>query len=89
MRTESEDDWDDDSYGDDDASDSGEHEDLEPTVPCPYCGFEMLEVCVQCPSCGQYPSNEDSNRNPKPRWIILTAIVCLAAILFGFVMFYH
>ncbi len=81
-RDEDDDDWDesldDENYGDD--------FDTEPTIDCPYCGFEMLEICVQCPSCGKYPSDEDAVTRSQPRWVILSALLCLASIFFWFLM---
>ncbi len=65
--------WDGDDFGSDDASD-------EPTVPCPYCRREMFEDSVQCPHCGQYISAEDSPPIRKPWWIVIGALLCLAAI---------
>jgi len=67
---------DDDSWdGDTDAADDA---DDEPTVPCPYCGQEMLEDSPRCPSCERYISAEDSAAPRKPLWVISTALVCLA-----------
>ena len=76
------DEWDDPSCGDEDTDDYGDDAVDEPTRDCPYCGVEMLEICVQCPSCGQYLSQEDSHVRSQPLWVYLTAILCLAAILF-------
>lgn len=75
-------DWDDD-YGDDDLDD----QDDEPTVPCPYCRREIFEDSVRCPHCGQYISEEDSPPSDKPRWLIVGALLCMAAILVWIVMF--
>lgn len=81
MRGDADDDeWDSSSYGDDD--DYGDDQEEEPTRDCPYCGFEMLEVCIQCPSCGQYLSKEEFYERSQPRWVILAAILCLVAIFF-------
>ena len=71
-------DYDDYDYDDDGSSDDG---DEEPTVPCPFCGLEMLEDSPRCPSCGQYISAEDSPGPTKPLWVIATAIVCLGIAL--------
>ena len=71
-------DYDDYDYDDDGSSDDG---DGEPTLPCPYCGLEMLEDSPRCPSCGQYISAEDSPGPTKPLWVIATAIVCLGIAL--------
>ena len=80
MRPDDDDeDWDEscsEETGDDDP-------DLEPTRDCPYCGFEMLEICDRCPSCGQYPSKEDTQHEQgQPRWVILAGFLCLAIMLF-------
>lgn len=60
--------------------------DSEPTRECPYCHFEMLEICVQCPSCGQYTSEEDSHQSSRPRWVVFSAVLCLAVLLFWFLV---
>ena len=67
--------WDDDEYGDD--------EEEEPTILCPYCRAEIWEEAPQCPKCGEYISLEDlrARHEWRPRWIVLTAILCL--LLFG------
>jgi predicted nucleic acid-binding Zn ribbon protein len=64
----SEDDWDDDS-------------DDEDTMPCPYCSKSIHEDSVRCPYCENYLSAEDQPYRPKPLWIILTVIACLAAVV--------
>jgi len=67
-----EDDWDDE--GDDDSAD-------EPTVPCPYCRREILDDSPRCPHCERYISSEDSPPPRKPLWVIATALICLAIVL--------
>jgi hypothetical protein len=57
---------------------SGDDDDL---VPCPYCRREILEDSPRCPYCERYISEEDRERRGKPLWLIATALVCLAAIL--------
>jgi hypothetical protein len=82
---ESADDSDDDVHEfdgdtDDDVDDEQEGEDSgdEPTVPCPSCRAEMFEDSPRCPSCGRFVSAEDAPAQPKPLWVLVTAIVCLA-----------
>ncbi|MCX7396282.1 MAG: hypothetical protein NT138_01240 [Planctomycetales bacterium] len=75
------DDWDDsdsddEQYSDDDTDDL----ESEPTIDCPYCGREMLEVCVQCPRCGMFLSKEDLGREKHPWWITLAIILSLVAV---------
>ena len=72
-------DEDDDSWDGD--ADAGDDADDEPTVPCPYCGRQMLEDSPRCPSCERYISAEDSAQPRKPLWVIATALVCLAIAL--------
>ena len=70
---EDDDDWDDDeTYGDD-----PEHDEDEPTVPCPYCRREILEDSPSCPHCDRYISEEDHASLGKPLWVIATALICL------------
>ncbi len=65
-----EDDWEDDEDLADDA-------DEDATVPCPYCGREILEDSPWCPACERYLSEEDHAGPGKPLWVIVTALVCL------------
>ena len=81
-----EDEWDESSYEDDEGDDYGDDTGGEPTRDCPYCGFEMLEICLQCPSCGQYLSKEDVHSRSQPLWVTLTAILCVIAIAFWLFM---
>ena len=71
---EDDDDWNDEGDGDDDSDD-------EPTVPCPYCRREMLEDSPRCPHCERYISAEDTSPPRKPLWVIATALICLAIVL--------
>ena len=71
------DDWDD--RGDWDSDDDTDDVETEPTIDCPYCGHEMLEVCVQCSSCGMFLSKEDFGRGKHPWWITLAIILSLVA----------
>ena len=67
-------DWDDEQWQRDD----GEwDEDVEPTVPCPYCRREIFEDSPRCPHCGQYISKEDAPPGRRPWWIILGVLLCL------------
>ena len=68
----------DDEAWDDDAEDSVDADD-EPTVPCPYCRREILEDSPRCPVCERYLSAADHARTRQPAWVIVTAVVCLAA----------
>src|SRR5262249_55807221 len=64
----------------------GDSEDAEPdqdddgTAPCPYCGKDKWEESERCPHCGNYISREDEP-SQTPRWIIVTAVVCLLIVL--------
>ena len=64
-------------------------EEEEPTVNCPYCRTEIWEEAVQCPECGEYLSHEDQQARQewKPRWVILTALLCLLLFALGAVCF--
>jgi len=67
---DADDEWDDDLVADD--------EDDEPTVPCPFCRREILEDTPRCPHCERYLTADDVARRPKPLWVMVTAVVCLA-----------
>ena len=75
------DDW------DDDGDEYAWSDDEEPTVPCPYCRREIHEETVQCPYCSQYISAEDAPSESKPLWIVITALICLAAV-YGWIVGY-
>jgi uncharacterized paraquat-inducible protein A len=67
-----------------DARDRDDSDEDEPdTVTCPKCGRDVSELAEQCPRCGTYLSQEDSPRTNFPAWVIVTAVVLLAAIAFG------
>jgi hypothetical protein len=73
-------DWDEDDVDADDG-DGLDDSDDEPTVPCPFCGREILEDSPRCPYCEQYISAEDHAAAGKPLWVIATALLCLAIAL--------
>lgn len=62
------------SWDDEDASADDD------TIPCPVCGREVYDDAPQCPGCGHYLSAGDRLGPGKPRWILVTAIVCLALV---------
>lgn len=65
------DDWDDDEYDSED----------DDSAPCPYCGREIHTDAVRCPFCENYISAEDQPQAPKPLWIKIGLILCLAIAL--------
>lgn len=67
-----------DTEGDWDNDEAEDDGDDESTVPCPFCRREMFEDSPRCPSCGEYVSAADFARNGRPRWVLVTAAVCLA-----------
>ena len=81
-RDEDDDEWEDGGNN----ADPGDNSDEAPTVPCPYCRREILEDVSQCPSCDRFLSAEDHAAPRKPLWIIATAMVCLAAVLWWVLM---
>jgi hypothetical protein len=74
-RDQDDDDW------DDDGTDLGDDPDEEATVPCPFCGREILEDSPRCPSCERYLSAADHAGPGKPLWITATALVCLGGVI--------
>ena len=82
-----EDDEDDDfeapDEGDRDEDEAGDDDDEPGTVPCPKCGRDVSELAERCPRCGTYLSREESARTNFPTWVVVTALVVLAAIAFG------
>jgi hypothetical protein len=61
----SEDDWDD--------------EDGDDTIPCPHCRRPIHEDSQRCPHCEEYISEEDAPTEPKPLWLVIGVVACLAA----------
>ena len=52
---------------------------------CPYCRKLIYEQAEVCPHCGSYLSREDVP-NRKPLWMVTVVVLCLAAILLGWVL---
>jgi predicted nucleic acid-binding Zn ribbon protein len=73
----------DDEMDDDYEVDSWDDDQLdEPLIDCPHCGAEIHEESQRCPRCENYISDADLRaRRRKPPWIIITAVVCILAIL--------
>lgn len=63
-----------------DEEDHEDDEEMEPTIPCPYCRREIHEDSQQCPHCGNYLSQEDAPLTRKPWWLILGVLACLYAV---------
>jgi uncharacterized protein (DUF983 family) len=66
------DDWDD---ADDLPDDSDDGDDT--TIPCPACGEPIFEDSPRCPACGEYVI-AGAAAGPRPAWVVLTVIICLA-----------
>lgn len=78
----------DDAWRSDDDDDDEFDEDAEPVygeddqpaiVPCPFCRGDVLEDSPRCPHCERYLTDEDHARSGTPTWVIVTAVICLAA----------
>jgi ribosomal protein L37E len=71
---------DEDWYDDQDEALEGEE-----SAPCPECGGEVYGFLDKCPSCGYWQSAADRralwSSEQKPRWLVITACVVLAAFL--------
>ncbi|MEM7475459.1 MAG: hypothetical protein AAF483_10745 [Planctomycetota bacterium] len=66
-----EDSYDDEFYEEEDSSDC--------TVPCPECKADIYDDAERCPECGYYLVESERLGTGKPTWILLTAILLLAA----------
>jgi hypothetical protein len=77
---------DDDDWDDRDSDDDTDDLETEPTIDCPYCGHEMLEVCIQCPSCEMFLSREDLGREKRPWWITLAIILSIVGVMTWFLI---
>ncbi|MDA1229254.1 MAG: hypothetical protein O2856_00640, partial [Planctomycetota bacterium] len=73
---------DDDVYADLDGNSECDDDD-EPTIRCPHCGFERLEIVYQCPRCGEIPTQEFRQSSTQPRWVIFTALILLGILLWS------
>jgi hypothetical protein len=66
-------------HSDSPGHDADEHEMTAPddfsTVPCTRCKKLIFEDTEYCPHCKHYQL--DNERNRKPLWFILTAILCI------------
>ncbi len=71
---------DEDRDGDDIGSAGWDHDEVEATVPCPYCRREIFEDAVRCPHCGEYLSDEDAPAGPRPWLIVVGVLLSLAAV---------
>jgi hypothetical protein len=72
--------WDDDEYEPEDDEYVPE-EKGDDTIPCPHCKQMIYDGAEQCPHCGQYISVEDAPSEPKPTWIIIGSLACLAVVI--------
>jgi hypothetical protein len=72
-------DWSDDDDWSADSDGDGE------TVDCPSCGREIYDDAEQCPHCGEYLTEADRLGRGKPLWLVITAIVVLAAVVLAWV----
>ena len=75
--------WDADEDEVDDLDDD-DSDDADDTIPCPYCGKQIYEDAVRCPKCERYLTDEDRTTTSKPRWVVITAIIVLAAVAFAY-----
>jgi len=66
-----------DDYGDDDVTE---------TIPCPDCGAEVYEDAEQCPACGQYIVPANNALAGRPVWWIVLGLLGAAAVIWVFVL---
>jgi predicted nucleic acid-binding Zn ribbon protein len=74
-----EDDFDDASWDADDAEDDADGD----VLTCPYCGAAIYDDAVQCPQCGEYLSRTERPTVNQPAWVVITAAILLAGLLFA------
>ena len=77
--------WQDDSFDEDDNDPIYEEKDEEgDTFPCPECSAEVYDDAEQCPQCGYYLTSAERYRNPGlPRWVYWTAVILLLLFLYN------
>jgi RNA polymerase subunit RPABC4/transcription elongation factor Spt4 len=70
-------------YDEWDEEDDFEQDDIDEaaTVACSFCGREIYEDAERCPYCENYVVAESGTSQRKPLWIIITALVCIYAML--------
>lgn len=69
---------------DDELWDSDEDDVDDDTMPCPYCGAAIYDDAVRCPKCERYLSDEERPTTNQPRWVIITAALLLAGLLWAY-----
>lgn len=78
MLRETEDDFEDYEYDEDDPGE---------TAPCPHCGEIIYDDSERCPDCGRYLSREDRPAS-RPWYVILGVILCLGMVVYWIVNFF-
>ena len=76
----------DEAYDDPEAPDETDQDsrDEPESVACPFCGREVIEGADICPKCGNFIGGDEARTmRIHGRWVIVTAIVLLAAIGWG------
>jgi uncharacterized paraquat-inducible protein A len=71
--------WTPDEDWEPDAEDGSEEDDS--TVACPYCSREIHEESERCPHCGNYISEEEAPSSSRPKWFVVTAVICLVFVV--------
>lgn len=62
-----------------------EDTDESETDACPHCGYEIYEDAERCPECGLYVSELEDSGPDKPTWVVVTAFILVAMILYWFI----
>jgi hypothetical protein len=79
LHDDDDEDWYDDPADDDDES-----------APCPECGADVPVITGKCASCGYWLTEADRREiyasESQPRWLKITAVVVLAALLASIVL---
>lgn len=65
---------------DSDEFDVGDEDD-DPTAPCPHCGAWVYDDAERCPACERYLSREEMRQPSRPTWVVLTAVLLLAGMI--------
>lgn len=71
-----------DDEGDDDEPYEADGDDGS-TGPCPYCGADIYDDAVRCPVCERYLSDEERTTTNQSTWVVITALLLLAAFLWS------
>jgi predicted nucleic acid-binding Zn ribbon protein len=71
---------------DEEDGDEGTDEDASvDTTTCPACGASVYEGADVCPRCGEHLSDDTTGGRKRPLWIVVAALLVIAAFVLHWV----